>query len=170
MARTKSSRSWFIKAIQILFIVIVTAVVLLYGWAFVTLESGDLKASDDQHGDFLGNRKIVLNGRAQSEGFPKIQEWQQQSQQQHGEGGKREASPHEEPRPTAKRPMTFPFTDLKYRIYKLPEQDTSARCRLTGICDGNHTCGPDKLGCVTSGKARQARIREAARWSWAGYK
>ena len=168
MARTKSSRSWIIKAIQIFFIVIATAVVLLYGWAFITLESGDLKASDDQRGDFLGNRKIVLNGRAQSEGFPKIQERQEQGL--HGDSGKAEASPHEAPRRTAKRPMTFPFMDPKYRIYKLPEHDTSARCRLTGICDGNHTCGPDKLGCVTSGEARQARIREAARWSWAGYK
>ena len=68
------------------------------------------------------------------------------------------------------REMTFPHTDNKYRIYSLPEVDPSKRCTLTGICDGNFSCGPDGMGCLRSGKERQLRVREAARWSWAGYR
>lgn len=71
-----------------------------------------------------------------------------------------------------KRKMTFPYQDQKYRIYSLPPggKDPSQRCKLTGICDGDHSCGPDGLGCVTAAKERQDRVREAARWSWAGYR
>eukprot|EP00798_Chlamydomonas_sp_ICE-L_P014757 gene14757-20806_t len=63
-----------------------------------------------------------------------------------------------------------PFTDSKYRIYNLPEKDPSERCRNTGICDGDHSCGPDGLGCVTDGSKRQKHVQEAARWTWMGYR
>lgn len=69
------------------------------------------------------------------------------------------------------REMTFPYTDEKYRIYSLPAgADPSRRCMLTGICDGDHSCGPDGMGCITNSKDRQQRVREAARCSWAGYR
>jgi hypothetical protein len=81
------------------------------------------------------------------------------------------SSPHaEETSNKIQREMTFPFADEKYRIYSLPEFDPSIRCKLTGICDGNHSCGPDGMGCIIYGKDRQQRVREAARWSWAGYR
>jgi hypothetical protein len=162
MARTtRALRRLILRGVQIVLIALAAAIVLLYGWAFLTLKDEDLKAgADADHRS--GHRKIVLDeqGHREREGFP--------HPDLKGVHGSRLVMPPSPPPP--KRAMKFPFTDDKYRIYKLPENDTSERCRLTGICDGDHTCGPDKLGCVTSGKDRQARVREAARWSWAGYR
>jgi hypothetical protein len=67
-------------------------------------------------------------------------------------------------------PYPHPFTDEKYRIYTIPAHDASPRCAQSKICDGDHSCGPDKLGCVTDAKKRQQHIREAIRWSWQGYR
>jgi Glycosyl hydrolase family 47 len=77
------------------------------------------------------------------------------------------------------------------------EEDDSARCRLSGICEGRPTqqeCSQSyieydkKLGnnfipsyefaarrdaslaCVFTSKARAERVRDAARWTWKGYK
>lgn len=63
-----------------------------------------------------------------------------------------------------------PHKDEKYRIHKLPKEDRSPRCKRSGICDGNHECGPDGLGCVTKAEDRKAKVQEAARWTWKGYR
>lgn len=62
-----------------------------------------------------------------------------------------------------------PFDDLQ-GVYKLPAQDSSPRCRQSQICDGDHSCGPDKLGCVTSAAERKAAVRKAIAWAWEGYR
>jgi hypothetical protein len=63
-----------------------------------------------------------------------------------------------------------PNTDPKYRIYSLDGPDGSPRCRAVGICDGDYSCGMDGLGCVTHAAERQEYIRQAARWTWIGYR
>jgi hypothetical protein len=63
-----------------------------------------------------------------------------------------------------------PFPGNEYRIFSLPLTDASPRCQLSKICDGDHSCGPDGLGCVVDVAARQAKVREAIRWSWQGYR
>ncbi|KAJ9518727.1 hypothetical protein QJQ45_018696 [Haematococcus lacustris] len=66
-----------------------------------------------------------------------------------------------------------PNTDSKYRIYTeraFEQPDASLRCQTVGICDGDHSCGPDGLGCVLDPGKRRDIIREAARWTWLGYK
>ncbi|WIA40463.1 hypothetical protein OEZ86_013819 [Tetradesmus obliquus] len=55
-------------------------------------------------------------------------------------------------------------------MYSLPPHDDSQRCQRTGICDGDYSCGPDGLGCVTSAKQRQEHVRKAISWSWEGYR
>jgi hypothetical protein len=55
-------------------------------------------------------------------------------------------------------------------LYSLPQHDNSQRCQHTGICDGDYSCGPDGLGCVTSAKQRQEHVRKAISWSWEGYR
>jgi hypothetical protein len=70
----------------------------------------------------------------------------------------------------APRPFKHPFTDPKYRLFSIPAHDPTQRCARSGICDGDHACGPDQLGCVVSAKRRQDHIREAIRWSWQGYR
>jgi hypothetical protein len=149
-----------IRAFQIVLIALALFLVVLYGWAFVTLRTDDLKA--DSEFPIRSRKAVLLEGsRRPTEGFPRMKQQE-------------EVLDHDEAPPPPihgeKRTMTFPFTDPKYRIYSLPNHDTSERCRATTICDGNHSCGIDNLGCVTSSKERQARIREAARWSWMGYK
>jgi hypothetical protein len=62
-----------------------------------------------------------------------------------------------------------PFDDLE-GIYKLPAQDVSPRCKQSQICDGDHTCGPDKLGCMTSAEERKQAVRKAIAWAWEGYR
>lgn len=174
MARTtRALRRLVLRGVQVVLIGLAAAVILLYGWAFLTLKDEDLKAASgpDQRSEYVigsnyrSSRKIVLGRQSQAgerEGFPKLSAL---SKGPHGGLDVPMSSP-----PPPRRSMTFPFTDPKYRIYKLPENDTSERCRLTGICDGDHSCGPDKLGCVTGGRERQAYVQEAARWSWAGYR
>lgn len=77
--------------------------------------------------------------------------------------------PPETPEPP--HPMrNHPHKDEKYRIHKLPKEDRSPRCKRSGICDGNHECGPDGLGCVTKAEDRKAKVQEAARWTWKGYR
>lgn len=74
--------------------------------------------------------------------------------------------------PTIKPPpavFQHPFDDLQ-GIYKLPPQDTSPRCQQSKICDGDHSCGPDNLGCVTSAAERKAAVRKAIAWAWEGYR
>ena len=68
------------------------------------------------------------------------------------------------------RPPVHPFADKKYKQFNMTGKDRSPRCRSSQICDGDHSCGPDGLGCVTSAKARQRKIRDAIKWSWQGYK
>lgn len=63
----------------------------------------------------------------------------------------------------------YPLEYLK-GYYKLPPQDTSSRCQQSKICDGDYSCGPDKLGCITSAKERQNKVRNAIAWAWAGYR
>lgn len=150
-----------VRSCQIVLIALAVFLVILYGWAFVTLKTDDLKADSEFP---IRSRKTVLmeGSRIPSVGFP----WMKKQRQE--EVLELETSPP--PKAGRKKSMKFPFTDPKYRIYSLPTQDTSVRCRSTTICDGNFSCGLDMLGCVTSSKERQARIKEAARWSWAGYR
>jgi hypothetical protein len=72
------------------------------------------------------------------------------------------------PPPPAAAAFKHPFPD--YSIYTLPDHDASPRCARSGICDGDHSCGADGLGCVTGAAERKARVREAIRWSWKGYR
>lgn len=62
-----------------------------------------------------------------------------------------------------------PFNALQ-GVYKLPAQDTSPRCQQSHMCDGDHSCGPDKLGCVTSAAERKAAVHKAIAWAWEGYR
>lgn len=48
--------------------------------------------------------------------------------------------------------------------------DTSVRCRRSSICDWDRACGGDGLGCVVGAGERQARVRDAIRWTWKGYR
>ncbi|GIL55013.1 hypothetical protein Vafri_10677 [Volvox africanus] len=64
----------------------------------------------------------------------------------------------------------YPHKDPKYRIWELPAVDRSPRCIKSDICDGNHTCGADGLGCITNAQQRKQKVREAARWTWKGYR
>lgn len=81
------------------------------------------------------------------------------------------ANGHDEPPVVKPPPSVFqhPFDDLD-GIYKLPAQDISPRCKQSQICDGDHTCGPDKLGCVTSAAERKQAVRKAIAWAWEGYR
>jgi hypothetical protein len=63
----------------------------------------------------------------------------------------------------------YPLDYLK-GYYKLLQEDTSPRCQQSKICDGDYSCGPDGLGCITDAKARQAKVRDAIAWAWAGYR
>ncbi|EFJ41245.1 alpha-1,2-mannosidase [Volvox carteri f. nagariensis] len=47
---------------------------------------------------------------------------------------------------------------------------TSQKYIQSGICDGNYTCGVDGLGCITDALLRKEKVREAARWTWKGYR
>lgn len=64
-------------------------------------------------------------------------------------------------------------------------QDDSVRCRLSGICEGQHVaCSggadgangnegvgpPDPLACLTSAADRAAAVQQAARHAWDGYR
>jgi hypothetical protein len=82
-----------------------------------------------------------------------------------------DADVHDEPPVVKPPPSVFqhPFDDLE-GIYKLPAQDVSPRCKQSQICDGDHTCGPDKLGCVTSAQERKQAVRKAIAWAWEGYR
>jgi hypothetical protein len=64
---------------------------------------------------------------------------------------------------------SYPLDYLK-GYYKLPQEDSSPRCQQSKICDGDHSCGPDGLGCITAAKARQDKVRDAIAWAWAGYR
>lgn len=61
------------------------------------------------------------------------------------------------------------FEDLQ-KLYTVPEVDSSPRCQSSQICDGDHSCGPDKLGCVTAASERKAHVRKAIAWAWEGYR
>lgn len=61
------------------------------------------------------------------------------------------------------------FAELKH-IYSIAPEDKSPRCAQSKICDGDHSCGPDNLGCVTSAKERQDHVRNAIAWAWKGYR
>lgn len=75
------------------------------------------------------------------------------------------------PVPEPPRPLrNHPFSDAKYRIYKLPQQDTSPRCRASKICDGQYDCGPDGLGCITDDLKRKEAVRRAGAHTWMGYR
>ncbi|KXZ54812.1 hypothetical protein GPECTOR_4g883 [Gonium pectorale] len=63
-----------------------------------------------------------------------------------------------------------PHKDAKYRIWQLPKQDVSPRCVHSHICDGKHVCDVDSLGCITDALTRKSKVREAARWTWQGYR
>lgn len=61
------------------------------------------------------------------------------------------------------------FDDVQ-NLYPLPGTDESPRCKQSKICDGDHSCGPDNRGCVTSAKERQDAVRKAIAWAWEGYR
>jgi hypothetical protein len=100
---------------------------------------------------------------------------QQQTQVQAGAAMKPSApvalSPAARPPALPPRPAVFvhPFSNMQH-IYTLPATDESPRCLQSQICDGDHSCGPDKLGCVTATKDRQAHVRKAIAWAWQGYR
>ncbi|KAG2490849.1 hypothetical protein HYH03_010767 [Edaphochlamys debaryana] len=82
-----------------------------------------------------------------------------------------EAPPTPEAPDTAPHPLRHhPHKDKKYRIYKLPEKDVSPRCQKAQICDGNYECGPDGLGCIQDAAQRKEKVRDAAKWTWKGYR
>eukprot|EP00879_Flechtneria_rotunda_P013309 GHRR01013898.1.p1 GENE.GHRR01013898.1~~GHRR01013898.1.p1 ORF type:complete len:400 (+),score=119.24 GHRR01013898.1:453-1652(+) len=72
------------------------------------------------------------------------------------------------PPPTPAR-FVHPYAHLK-QMYTLPNPDTSPRCQQSHICDGDISCGPDGLGCVTKANQRQNHVRKAIAWSWEGYR
>ena len=128
----------------------------MYAWFAFTVDVGPIGAQEESHREFI--RKLVRTDRPPPALLyaPTLASTQAV------------AEPLE---PEPSHPMReHPHRDLKYRLHKLPENDTSPRCRLVGICDGDHSCGPDGLGCVVSSKERQRHIREAARWTWKGYR
>lgn len=65
--------------------------------------------------------------------------------------------------------LQHPFESLQH-YYTLQPVDSSPRCQQSGICDGDHSCGPDALGCVTAARDRQVHIRRAIAWSWESYR
>ncbi|KIY98493.1 mannosyl-oligosaccharidealpha-1,2-mannosidase [Monoraphidium neglectum] len=72
------------------------------------------------------------------------------------------------PPPPPPQRFVHPFPDARRRV-ALPQNDTSPRCARSKICDGDHSCGPDGLGCVIDAARRRAAVREAIQWSWRGY-
>jgi hypothetical protein len=66
-------------------------------------------------------------------------------------------------------PFPHPFPEFA-GVYRMADRDASPRCIRSYICDNDYACGPDGLGCVRSAAARQARVRDAIRWSWQGYR
>lgn len=66
--------------------------------------------------------------------------------------------------------LRFPYVEPTHRIYTRNAHDASTRCRVSGICDHDTSCGADGLGCVQDATKRLDAIKEAARWSWKGYK
>jgi hypothetical protein len=82
-----------------------------------------------------------------------------------GGGGSGIAAPK-----AARQPFKHPFPDQAYRIFSIPPHDDSPRCSQSKICDGDHSCGPDGLGCMTDAHQRKMKVREAIRWSWQGYR
>eukprot|EP00878_Enallax_costatus_P023470 GHUV01024966.1.p1 GENE.GHUV01024966.1~~GHUV01024966.1.p1 ORF type:complete len:284 (+),score=65.42 GHUV01024966.1:550-1401(+) len=81
------------------------------------------------------------------------------------------------PRPLAKQPTLPPpakpfvhlFPNLN-GLYSIPAKDSSPRCSHSHICDGDHSCGRDKLGCIVEAKARKEHVRKAIAWAWDGYR
>jgi hypothetical protein len=62
-------------------------------------------------------------------------------------------------------------TNITVEAYVPPNLlDFGERCRLSGICDGDYSCGPDQLGCVTDPAIRSQYVVNATRWAWAGYR
>ncbi|KAG2434808.1 hypothetical protein HXX76_007693 [Chlamydomonas incerta] len=73
--------------------------------------------------------------------------------------------------PEGPHPMRHhPFQDAKYRIWSLAKEDVSPRCKASGICDGNYECGADGMGCITDALKRKMKVRDAAAWTWKGYR
>lgn len=77
--------------------------------------------------------------------------------------------PTEPVHPPPKPVYIHPFPSLK-GYYSIPAKDTSPRCTRSQICDGDHSCGPDKLGCVTDASERKEHVRKAIAWAWEGYR
>lgn len=71
--------------------------------------------------------------------------------------------------PVAPPPFVHPLPEL-IGYYTLPAQDNSQRCLQSKICDGDHSCGPDGLGCITDTAQRQEHVRQAIAWAWKGYR
>lgn len=72
-----------------------------------------------------------------------------------------------QPPPRAEYKHLFP----EYKgYYRLAAKDESPRCSRAQICDGDHSCGPDKLGCITAAADRKERVRQAIAWAWRGYR
>eukprot|EP00198_Chlamydomonas_reinhardtii_P010757 XP_001700094.1 alpha-1,2-mannosidase [Chlamydomonas reinhardtii] len=79
--------------------------------------------------------------------------------------------PDEDDVPEGPHPMRhYPYQDAKYRIWSLPKEDVSPRCRASGICDGKYDCGADGMGCITDALKRKMKVRDAAAWTWKGYR
>jgi hypothetical protein len=71
--------------------------------------------------------------------------------------------------PPRRRAWDHQFEDLR-GLYSTPPQDGSERCKQSKICDGDHSCGPDERGCITSATERQDHVRKAIAWAWEGYR
>ncbi|WIA16245.1 hypothetical protein OEZ85_012956 [Tetradesmus obliquus] len=119
----------------------------------VTLQQPDLKTAPQQQMDGRG-AAALLNATAPAAANTSLTA--------HSPA----AAPLIQPPPAV---WTYPLEYLK-GYYQLPPQDTSSRCQQSKICDGDHSCGPDGLGCITSAKERQDKVRNAIAWAWAGYR
>lgn len=71
--------------------------------------------------------------------------------------------------PPPRAAFMHPFPSLK-GYYSIPAKDTSPRCAQSHICDGDASCGPDKLGCITAADDRKEHVRKAIAWAWDGYR
>ncbi len=92
------------------------------------------------------------------------------SSTQRGDSGDQGGDPGSES--PSSRLGSFPLAhDPKYRIYPTDVgADQSERCRTTHICDFDTSKGADELRLVTSAAERREHVRQAARWTWQGYR
>ena len=161
MGRDRKVGRCLLQSLQVVVLSAAGLALLLYAWALLTMDWRQLHDGDEHHAAFIRSRADPFLSSRKLKRPGATEEWAVEDLEQL-QAGRSPAAGNQS--------MSFRFTDAKYQLYTLPEVDTSLRCSLTGICDGNFSCGPDRLGCVTNAKERQEKIREAAKWSWAGYR